>query len=173
MADEPKLSLRDFQTRLAERLRNAAQTPGTASKLGFLAGDRHWLTDLEQINEVVTVPSVTPVPWAKPWFTGAASVRGAIYGCMDLAAFLAVAKPLEDEECRLLLLHPRYGVNAALRIQQPLGLRSLTGMKRLPLAAADNADTLQAKWLDPEGISWLELDVEQLIAKPDFFQAGI
>ncbi len=173
MADEPKLSLREFQTRLADRLRNAAHTPGTASKLAFLAGDRHWLTDLGQINEVITVPSVTPVPWAKTWFTGVASVRGAIHGCTDLAAFLGLTPPLETPDYRLLLIHPKYGMNAALRIQQPLGLRSVTGMKPLNQDDDTAAPATQARWLDPEGISWLELDVERLIAQPDFLQVAI
>lgn len=173
MAAESRLSLRDFQTRLADRLRHAANAPSTASKLGFLAGGRHWLTDLEQINEVVTVPHVAPIPWAKPWFTGVASVRGAIYGCTDLAAFLELADPLETEEFRLLLVHPRYGMNAALRIQQPLGLRSLANMQALPSKPAQDDDSRQAEWLDPEGITWLELNVERLIADPRFLQAGI
>ena len=49
---EERLNLREFQTRLAERLRNAAEKSGENAKLGFLAGGRHWLTDLDQVGEV-------------------------------------------------------------------------------------------------------------------------
>ena len=77
---EAKESLREFQTRLAEKLKAAEAAKGASSKLGFVAGGRHWLVDLNQINEVVTVPALTEVPWAKSWFVGVASVRGALYG---------------------------------------------------------------------------------------------
>jgi twitching motility protein PilI len=171
MAVEPKLSLREFQTQLAERLRNAGQQSAGASKLGFIAGGRHWLTDLGQINEVVTVSGLTPVPWSKPWFAGVASVRGAIHGTTDLAAYFGMAAPMEGEECRLLLVHPRYGVNAALRITQALGLRSVSGMKAVDAPVRGEA-SVTGGWLDRDGIEWIGLDVEQLVTDPRFLQAG-
>jgi twitching motility protein PilI len=171
MAVEPKLSLREFQTQLAERLRNAGQSGTVASKLGFIAGGRYWLADLNQINEVVTVPGLTPVPWSKPWFVGVASVRGAIFGASDLAAFFGIAPPIEAEESRLLLAHARYGVNAALRIAQPLGLRSVVGMKAIEAPIA-NEPAIVGGWLDRDGIEWIGLDVERLVTDPRFLQAG-
>ncbi|MDD4880715.1 MAG: chemotaxis protein CheW, partial [Gallionellaceae bacterium] len=83
---EESLTLREFQTRLAERLKGAASQDGATAKLGFVAGGRHWLTALDQVGEVVTVTRLARAPWTRPWFIGVASVRGAIYGCTDLAA---------------------------------------------------------------------------------------
>lgn len=171
MAVEPKLSLREFQTRLAERLKHAGEQTGAASKLGFIAGGRHWLSDLEQINEVVTVSGLTSVPWSKPWFVGVASVRGAIYGATDLAAYFGLASPLDGDECRLLLTHPRYGVNAALRIAQPLGLRSVAAMKEID-SPMTTEPAIGGAWLDQDGIEWIGLDVERLVTDPRFLQAG-
>jgi len=171
MAVEPRLSLREFQTQLAERLKQAGTQGSAASKLGFIAGGRHWLADLGQINEVLTVNGLTPVPWSRPWFAGVASVRGAIFGASDLAAFFGMAPPIEGDECRMLLVHPRFGVNAALRIEQPLGLRSVGAMQTvappLPAEAAING-----AWLDDEGVEWIGLDIERLVADPRFLQAG-
>jgi twitching motility protein PilI len=172
MAVEPKLSLREFQTQLAERLKNASQQTSAASKLGFIAGGRHWLADLGQINEVVTISALTPVPWCQPWFSGVASVRGMIHATTDLAAFFGVAAPMESGEYRLLLTHPRYGVNAALRIEQPLGLRSVTGMKALG-APLDGEPAITEGWLDQDGVEWIGLDIERLVTDPRFLRAGI
>ncbi len=171
MALEAKLSLREFQTQLAERLKHAGQQTSSASKLGFIAGGRYWLVDLQQINEVVTVSGLTPVPWSKPWFAGVASVRGAIHGITDLAAYFGLASPIEGDECRLLLAHPRYGVNAALRIEQPLGLRSVSGMKSID-APLNNSVVVVGGWLDQDGIEWIGLDIERLLTDPGFLQAG-
>lgn len=165
-----KQSLRDFQAQLAERFRTAS-SHNPASKLGFQAGGRHWLADLAEINEVVTVAGISPVPWAKPWFAGLASIRGTVYGCTDLAAFAGLAEVMPPGESRLLLVHPRYGINAALRMERALGLRNLSEMS----AAArqgDDADWWKGRWHGADGTEWIELDMERLVASPAFLDAG-
>lgn len=177
-----RISLRDFQAQLAERLKDAGQQSRAASKLGFTAGGRHFLTDLDQINEVVTQATLTPVPWAKSWFVGIVNVRGALYGATDLALYRGLGNtdsmpaPEGDEtrneiqgEARFLLAHPRFGVNAALRIDQALGLRLLSDMQRQP---APSLDWAMADWQDSSGQIWTEISIEQLVADPAFLQAG-
>ena len=170
MAD--KQSLQDFQTQLAEKLKAAQAASGPSSKLGFVAGGRNWLVSLEQINEVVTVPELVAVPWAQPWFAGVASVRGALYGCSDLGAFLDMSEALPPGEAHLLLAHPRFGVNAALRIERTLGLRAVEGLVPEPAAAAASP-WISAQWRDPDGQVWVELNVEKLVAAPAFLEAGL
>lgn len=165
-------NLRDFQARLAEKLKAAEAASGANSKLGFLAGGRHWLVSLDQVNEVVTVPQLAVAPWARPWFVGVASVRGVIYGCVDLAAFAGVAEPLPRGESRLLLAHPRFGVNAALRVERALGLRAQQTLAREPDDTGSPAWVL-GRWRDPEGEVWTEISVEDLVRTPAFLEAGV
>jgi twitching motility protein PilI len=164
-------SLRDFQARLAERLRAAQAGGGATSKLGFVAGDRHWLVSLDQVEEVVTVTELAEVPWARPWFVGVASVRGSLYGCTDLAAYLGLAEPLAKGESRLLLAHPRFGINAALRVERALGLRAIA-----ELAAESSAEPGEewalGRWRDADGQIWTEISVERLLATPGFQEVG-
>jgi len=167
-----KQSLRDFQTQLAEKLKAAQGASGPSSKLGFVAGGRNWLVSLEQINEVVSVPELIAVPWAQPWFAGVASVRGALYGCTDLGAFLALSEVLPQGEAHLLLAHPRFGVNAALRIERTLGLRALENL--MPESVPDVASPwIAAHWRGLDGQAWVELDVEKLVSAPAFLEAGL
>jgi twitching motility protein PilI len=169
---EAKESLREFQTRLAEKLKAAEATRGAASMLGFSAGGRLWLVSLDQINEVVTVPALTEVPWAKPWFAGVASVRGALYGCVDLAAYLGLGEPLPPGEARILLAHPRFGVNAALRVERALGLRGIADL--VPEPGAEDAAAWQlSRWHDREGQFWTEISMERLVSTPAFLEAGL
>lgn len=165
-------NLRDFQERLAERLRVAQAGRGATSKLGFIAGERHWLVDLDQLNEVVTVDELAELPWAQPWFVGVASVRGVLYGCTDLAAYLGIAEPLPKGESRLLLAHPRFGINAALRVERALGLRAFADL--VPEAAPATAPPpwQLARWRDAAGQLWTEISVERLMAAADFLEAG-
>ncbi len=172
MAGETRENLRDFQTRLAEKLKAAEATSGAASKLGILAGGRHWLVNLDQVNEVVTVPQLAEVPWSQSWFVGVASVRGVIYGCVDLAAFAGVAEPMPKGEARLLLAHPRFGVNAALRVERALGLRPERELAAEP-GEADAPAWVLGRWRDGAGEVWTEISVEHLVGMPAFLEAGV
>lgn len=167
-----KQSLRDFQTQLADKLKAAQAATGPSSKLGFITGGRHWLVGLEQIDEVVTVPELIAVPWAQPWFSGVASVRGALFGCTDLGAFLHLAEALPAGESHLLLSHSRFGVNAALRIERTLGLRPVDNLIRED--ARDAAVPWSAgQWRGQDDQIWTELDVEKLVTSPAFLEAGL
>jgi len=171
VAGEKRESLRDFQTRLAEKLKAAETASGASSKLGLLAGGRHWLVNLDQVNEVVTVPQLADVPWSQPWFAGVTSVRGVIYGCVDLAAFAGLAEPMPKGEARLLLAHPRFGVNAALRVERALGLRPVADLAAEPGEAGAPAWIL-GRWRDGAGEIWTEISVEHLVGMPAFLEAG-
>lgn len=172
MAEVTRENLKDFQIRLAEKLKAAEATRGNNSKLGFLAGGRHWVVNLDQVNEVVTVPQLTVAPWVRPWFAGVASVRGVIYGCVDLAAFAGVAEPLPRGESRLLLAHPRFGVNAGLRVERALGLRPQQELVREPDDPGAPAWVL-GRWRDAAGEVWTEISVEDLVRTPAFLEAGV
>lgn len=169
---EAKQSLREFQTRLAEKLKTADEARGIASKLGFVAGGRHWLVDLDQVNEVVTVPALTAVPWVKPWFAGVASVRGTLYGCVDLGAYLGLADPLPPGEARILLAHPRFGINAALRVERALGLRGLAELTPEPVEPGA-VPWQVSRWHDKDEQFWTEISMEKLVATPGYLEVGL
>jgi twitching motility protein PilI len=169
---QDKSSLREFQTQLAEKLKLAQGSRGATSKLGFSAGGRNWLVDLDQVNEVVTVTGLTEAPWVKPWFIGVASVRGMLYGCTDLAAYFGLDEPMQPGETRLLLVHPRFGVNAAFRIERALGLRALVDLKAE--ASPSSAPPWEvARWRSDDDQIWTELSMQLLVSTPAFMEAGV
>lgn len=168
---EERLNLREFQSRLAERLKESSEQGGAAAKLGFLAGGRHWLVALDQVSEVVTVSRLARAPWTQPWFLGVAGVRGTIYGCTDLAAFLDIAPAAIPEEVRLLLANERFGAHAAFRIDQALGLRNTAGMAQAN-RPADAPAWLLAQFADADGVAWTEINLEYLLAEPRFLRVA-
>lgn len=166
---ERKQSLIEFQAQLAERLRAATHAKG-ASGLCFAAGGRLWLTDLSEVGEVVTAAVIVPVPWAKPWFLGLANVRGVIYGCTDLAAFMGL--PAAGGEGTLLLVNPRLAINAALRIERTLGLRSPAEMTKEDHSPGA-PPWIVAQWRDAQGQVWTQLSLERLVTSQLFLDAGL
>lgn len=167
-----RLSLREFELQLADRLRAAPGGAPSQAKLGFIAGGRQWLTDLAQVNEVVTVNQLTPVPWALPWFVGMASVRGTLYGCTDFALYQGLPSSTVKGEQRLLLAHPRFGVNAALRIDRAVGLRLVRDMESV-VDSADSQDWILGRWRDADGSEWTEINMEKLVTDPRFLAVGL
>ncbi len=168
---EQRLTLREFQAKLAERLKAVAEQPGEVAKLGFVAAGQHWLVDLDQVSEVVTVPHLTPVPWTQPWFLGVAGIHGMVYACTDWAAFMALPADAPGNEIRLLLANVRFGAYAGFRIDRALGLRNAAGMRRLP--AVEGAVSWEtARFEDGDGVIWREVSFDRLLAEPRFLQVA-
>jgi twitching motility protein PilI len=165
-----RLSLKDYQRALAERLREAG-AGRMASKLGMQLGGETWLVDLGDAGEVIPVPSVTPVPLTQPWFRGMANVRGNLYSVIDFPAFLGVGAVTLGEHSRLLLLGERFRTAAALLIDRSLGLRNPDQLT--PRASKGEVPAwLRGEFEDKDGKGWKELDVPQLVRHADFLSVS-
>jgi twitching motility protein PilI len=165
-----RISLKDYQRQLAERLR-AADTARAASKLGLKVGTQNWLIDLGEAGEVLPVPPITPVPLTRSWFRGVANVRGNLYSVVDFAAFIGAGVCVVGEAARLVLLGERYRSAAALLVERLLGLRNPVELRTLD-PAAGRAAWLRAEYEDDAGTRWSELDVGALVREADFLAVG-
>jgi twitching motility protein PilI len=165
-----RISLRDYQRELAERLRHA-DSARSASKLGLQAGTERWLVDLVDAGEVLPVPALTRVPLTRPWFKGVANVRGNLYSVVDFAEFVGSGAVAVGEHARLLLLGERFRSAAALLVDRSLGLRNPAEL-RARAAPAASAAWLRGEYADEAGSSWRELDVAGLVRDPEFLAIG-
>ena len=119
-----RTSLREFQTRLAQRL-SAAQTGQSPSRwLAVMAGQRHLLLPLEQAGEISPVQRPTALPHAQPWFLGLVNLRGQLCGAVHLGQFLGEAAQPVGAQARLIQFATDLDINAALLVDQLVGLRS-------------------------------------------------
>ena len=162
-----RLSLRDYQRELVNRLKEAG-AGRMASKLGMQVGGETWLVDLADAGEVIPVPPVTPVPLTKPWFKGVANVRGNLFSVVDFPAFLGVGAVTVGEQSRLLLIGDRFRTAGALLIDRSLGLRNPDQLKPLAANGGEAPAWLRGEFEDNEGRSWKELDLPQLVRHADF-----
>ena len=166
-----RVSLRDYQLALSERLQSAQANARAASKLGLRVGGETWLVDLLEAGEVIPVPPISPVPLAQPWFRGVANVRGNLYSVTDFSAFVG-AKPVAiSEQARLLLVAERFRAGAALLVERSLGLRNADGLK--PHSSASVQSWVRAQYIDSDGTVWKELDVAALIQDEAFLEVSV
>jgi twitching motility protein PilI len=164
MAD--RISLRDYQHALVERLKSA-ESGRNASRLGVQVGAENWLVDLGDAGEVIPVPAIWPVPLTRPWLKGVSSIRGILYSVIDFPAFLGGTPVTLSEQARLLLIGERFRLGSALLIDRSLGLRNPEQLQPRKLAA-QAAPWLKAEYDDVDGKQWKELDMAQLAQHPDF-----
>jgi twitching motility protein PilI len=164
-----RISLRDYQRELVERLR-APEAGRIASKLAVQAGADGWLVELTEAGEIVPVPPITPVARTKAWFRGVANVRGNLYTVVDLAAFLGGAPSSLSEQSRLLLIGARYRTGAGLLVERSLGLRNPAQLK--PCLGAVQTAWVRSQYEDEDGKIWRELDLGALVQQEEFLNAG-
>lgn len=169
-----RISLREFQEQLSQRIAQAGTVAREAVRLCAVAGTERWMVELPDAGEVVSVPELTPVPRTRPWFRGLANVRGALFSVVDLAGFLGQGPTTLRQDSRLLLVGQRFGTSAALLVDRVLGLRKLSEFAPEPAAMErDRAAPWTGEiYRDADGQRWRHLEVAALLADEDFLRVG-
>ena len=176
-----KQSLRDLQTRLAERMQQVrTEQPGVSWLAVDCAGQGLWFA-LRQAGEIFKLGSVLPVPHTQPWLAGVVNQRGGVCTVVDLAAFLGlrgVDQPVAPLQCRLVGFNHQLQVNGALLVDRLEGLRHAADLKVVVEntdngAAAEPAQGARpafalARWRDEAGRVWQEIDLAELARMPQF-----
>lgn len=172
-------ALKELQARLAKRLQ-AAQTEGmSVTWLAVRAGGHNYLLPLGQAGEIVPLPPVQIVPYARDWFKGVVSVRGNLVGLVDLAAFVAAnqgpqARPsVGKQEASIVTLNATLEVNCALRVDSLAGLRSDDAFASVSPADAGAPPFFGNCFVDADGQRWQELNLQALALFPPFLQVGV
>lgn len=168
-----RLNLREFQQDLIERMQAKGRAGEQISTLGVQIAEQNWLVDMHDLGGVLPLPPLTAAPLAKPWFLGAISVRGALYGVTDLAAYQQSGKATSTgsgqasgaSANRVLLVAERHAFNAALLVERVLGLRNARTWTQ---SEADG----QVQYRDERGNCWQKLDIPGLLEQPEFLQVG-
>jgi twitching motility protein PilI len=161
-----RFNLREFQQSVLDRLQ--AQVAGGsdhASTLGVLVGEEYWLVDMADINEVLPLPPLTPVPLTKPWYCGVSNVRGNLYSIVDLGVYMGGTATPHEGQSRVLLAGQKFAFNAGLLVSRVLGLRNAKDWER-------EEQNGEVRLRDASGQVWHQLDMAQLLQQPEFLQIG-
>ncbi len=163
-----KFNLREFQTTLSQQLQAAASRDNTGSRLGFKAGSLNWLVSLSDTEEVLPVPHIVKVPGSRRWFRGIANIRGNLYAVSDFADFMGMGVTPDHSECRLLIPHHDFGVNAALLVRTTMGLKNINRYQVRNEQAAH--PWIARRYADESGIDWCDMDFGQLLGNDEFLR---
>ena len=174
--------LKNFQARVAERLKVAREQEVGASWLAVAIDGMNCLLPLSHANEVMPVSPILPVPYVKTWFYGAINARGRIYGVVDLATYLAVeAKqsiPNRDKawsiaDCSLVGLNADLSMNCVLLVNKVMGLRNISSFDQ-SLPSKENAPNyFGTRYQDSAGATWQEVNLQHLARSTGFLSISV
>lgn len=170
-------ALRELQTRLADRLQIARTQGVAASWLAVEAGGKKYLFPLSQSGEIFPWVSTQPVPYTQDWFAGVANLRGGLFGVVDLASYVSGKAPppkteLARTESRLVALNSALEVNCALLIDKLSGLRNQEGFSDFSEKAPDAPDFFGNQYVDLNGATWQEINLQLLAQQAHFLTIG-
>ncbi|MFO7541743.1 MAG: chemotaxis protein CheW [Thiobacillus sp.] len=163
-----KFNLREFQTALSHKLQAAVGRDNTGSRLGFRVAEANWLVSLSDTEEVIPVPSIVKVPGARRWFRGMVNVRGNLFAVSDFSDFMGQGVTPDHADCRLLIPHHDYGVNAALLVRGTLGLKNISRYQ----VQSEQAPRpwIANQYTDETGVPWFDMDFGQLLGHAEFLK---
>ena len=169
-------SLKELQERLAQRLTAAKTEAVTATWLAVETSGRRYLLPLVQSGEIFPWSPLQRVPYTKPWYAGVASLRGGLHGVIDLARLVESSAAVSSisnaervtSESRLVSLHTALGVNAVIWIDRLLGLRNPSMFSAVGSNPEGAPSYFTRSLVDLQGQPWQELDLQALVAEPEF-----
>jgi twitching motility protein PilI len=155
----------------ASESQDQLDAPGLWRGIGFRVGSRQLVTGIDEINELLAVPTLTPVPGTQPWLLGVANVRGNLVPVIDFARFLFGERTQHSDRTRLLVVRQGSG-NVALMVDEVFGQRTVDQEQRRDAVAED--DPRLARFVDSRvGEQQLAIfSMNRLVRAPDFRQAA-
>jgi twitching motility protein PilI len=149
------------------------EAPGLWRGIGFRIGTRYLVSSINEVNEILTYPSLTLVPGTRMWLLGVANVRGNLVPLIDLKQYLEGERTLLSEASRVLLVR-QSGGSVGLLIDEVLGQRNFSQEQRAD-AIGEEDDRynrfVSEKYLLGE-VYWGLFSMAALVRTPDFAQAS-
>ncbi len=140
--------------------------------LAYRLGDEAYVSPLEQVTEILPLPSLTPLPLAQPWVLGIANLRGELTPVFDLLGVLGRGAVGQDARARVIVAR-RESWPLGLLVSESLGLRHFQVDARRPLERAPDGlrDYVTEEVAEPWR-SWKILDLQRLLEGAEVLQAS-
>ncbi len=176
MSDSPFQTLRDVEKRSlihAVGLPEQALAQGTWSGIAFQVADLNLVSEISDIVEILTVPSLTHVPGAKNWVMGVANVRGTLVPVVDFRLFIDGNRSALSKYSRVLVVQQSGGV-VGLLIDEVQGQRHF--LAEDVSESRHFAEHAIGQYLTREYLKgdeyWGAVDFTRLVNNPSFMQAA-
>lgn len=141
--------------------------------VGFRIGGHLFVTERQDVREVLLVPDVTRVPGAKDWLRGLANVRGQLLPIIDLSRFLGGAPTPQSRNLRVVSVN-HGDIPAGLLVDEVRGFRRFTTDERSkedPDLPGGYIPFMDGSFQRGEEV-WGIMNLNQLVESTPFLQAA-
>ncbi len=167
--------LGDFERRSAEHDASAAlksDEGGTWDGVVFRLGAHRLTVAITEVEEILPMPQLTPVPGAKDWLLGMANVRGNLVTVVDVGWFLAGTRTPVTARTRLLLTRLQ-GRHVGLIVDEVFGQRHFSVGEIIDEAIEDEALGGLVEQQLPQGEErWGRFRIDRLMTNPAFLDGS-
>jgi twitching motility protein PilI len=168
--------LADYEKRSLEHVAGLPEqldAPGLWRGIGFRLGDFYLVSSISEVNEILRVPTVTPVPGTKAWMLGIANVRGNLIPLVHLRGLLEGERYKASERARVLAIKQSTG-SVGLVVDEVLGQRSFVDENKRELSTFLDSpiSTLLLHEYAQGALHWGVFSMSALIKEPEFLQAA-
>jgi len=145
------------------------------SGVAFSLSGCQFVAPMEQVSEIISVPSLTRLPGVKPWVQGVANIRGRLIPVMDLGNFAQSESQVSDISKRRLLI-----VEAG-EVLNGLIVDSVEGMQHFPVEAFEKQPGQSPEIFNPflhgcyqhNNIQWTMIALRDLVVSTEFMQIAV
>ena len=175
-ARSPFLVLADYEQRSLAHVAGLPEqldAPGLWRGVAYRVGSHRLASGFDEVVEILSMPTLTPVPGSQPWMLGVANVRGTLLPVVDLKQFLEGERTVLHEGQRVLVVR-QPGGDVAITIDEMYGQRSFVDAQGIDVAPV--ADGRSAHFVDRayrmNDQDWGVFSLERLARTPEFRQAA-
>ncbi|MEW6445000.1 MAG: chemotaxis protein CheW [Pseudomonadota bacterium] len=141
--------------------------------LAYRLGEQSFVSPLEQVTEILPLPSLTRLPLAKPWVLGVANLRGELTPVFDLRGFFGHGMVNQDSRARVLVArHDTWALG--LLVSESLGLRHFQVEARRSLGRPlEGLEDYVTEEVAEPWRSWYILDLRRLLQSSDILHSSL
>ena len=172
----PFLVLADYEQRSLAHVAGLPEqldAPGLWRGVAYRVGSHRLASGFDEVVEILSMPTLTPVPGSQAWMLGVANVRGTLLPVVDLKQFLEGERTVLHESQRVLVVR-QPGGDVAITIDEMYGQRSFVDAQGIDVAPV--ADGRYAHFVDRayrmNDQDWGVFSLERLARTPEFRQAA-
>ncbi len=143
------------------------------SGVTFALGESRLACKIDQIHEILPIPTSTPVPGAKPWIIGLANVRGSLLTVVDLVWFLTGVRSPVTQRSRLLATYLNK-TPIGLMIDEVFGQRHFLDSDAVSTELPEDSSLHKVvnRQLSFGTETWQELDLDKLFNTAEFLNGA-
>lgn len=146
------------------------------SGVGFRIGEQHFVAPMEEVAEILPVPSYTQLPGVKNWVKGIANVRGRLIPILDLPDFLGDRLSTTSRKLRRILVVEYNEIVSGLVVDEVLGMQhfAIDGfINQIPRETPEGLQSFLTGSYERDDDLWLVFSLFSLAEHPDFLLVAV